>query len=342
MKRILVLSVSLLFLFSCELTVNEDITSQYLVDGMANSNLDVYLQNNQVFRYKGKPGIVTIPVGNPDLSDYESCFVLYVSKGSDPLNAVSKVIVKLDGLEVLSNDFSIGPSIYDFEICDLTPVSVMTVEVKGEPGSYIEIWIEGKKKCFECGDILIDERDGHEYKTVKIGNQCWMAENLNYNEGISSTTYDNDPSYAEKYGRMYTWDVALNVCPTGWHLPSHDEWKDLERYLGMSESELDIFDIFRGTDEGGKLKEAGNENWIAPNLGATNETGFTALPGGYYSLGESRFLDIGSLTFFWSSSLRPPYDYQPAVARGLGTDYGGINLADAPKSVWYYVRCMKD
>jgi hypothetical protein len=82
MKRFLLFIVGMSFLFSCDLTINEDITSQYLIDGMADGNLDLYLQGTQIFRFVGKPGVETIQIGNSDLSKYESCFILHVTTGT--------------------------------------------------------------------------------------------------------------------------------------------------------------------------------------------------------------------------------------------------------------------
>lgn len=147
MKRIILFIIGLLILYSCELTIKDDITSDYLIEGIANNNLDVYLQNNQIFRYKGKPGEVTIPIGNPDLSQYEPCFVLYVATGTTQETIVSSAIIKIDGIQVLNtSDFSKNGGQFTFEVCDITPTSEITVEVRGEPGSYIDIWIEGKLK----------------------------------------------------------------------------------------------------------------------------------------------------------------------------------------------------
>ncbi|MFN8240280.1 MAG: hypothetical protein U0X39_05945 [Bacteroidales bacterium] len=124
-------------------SVKDEVTADYLVAG----NLDVYLQNNQVFRYKGRPGIVTIPLGNPDLSAFEPCFVLHVATGSTSSTIVSSAIIELDGLEVLNtSDFSKNGGQWTFEICNLNSNSVLIVEVRGQPGSYLDIWIEGKLK----------------------------------------------------------------------------------------------------------------------------------------------------------------------------------------------------
>jgi hypothetical protein len=148
MKRILLFLVGVSLLLSCEensslTTINTKITSDYLLNG----TLDVYLSNNQVFRYKGKPGIVSIPIGNADITKYENCFVLHVATGTTKETTVSSAIIKLDDLEVLNtSDFSKNMGQHTFEVCNLTPTSVITVEVRGEPGSYIDVWIEGKLK----------------------------------------------------------------------------------------------------------------------------------------------------------------------------------------------------
>ena len=85
--------------------------------------------------------------------------------------------------------------------------------------------------CDEAENVLKDPRDGKKYKTVKIGNQTWMAENLNY-EIADSYCYNNDTSNCDKYGRLYTRDAALKACPAGWHLPSMDEFKTLIETVG--------------------------------------------------------------------------------------------------------------
>ena len=113
---------------------------------------------------------------------------------------------------------------------------------------------ENQNIAQDKGDFK-DARDGNIYKWVKIGNQVWMAENLNCNTS-NSWWYNNSSENGDVYGRLYTWDAALTACPDGWHLPSNKEWKTMEMALGMSQSEADNTGL-RGTYEGGKMKETG-------------------------------------------------------------------------------------
>lgn len=134
---------------------------------------------------------------------------------------------------------------------------------------------------------VVRDYDGNTYRTVRIGNQTWMAENLrstHYSDGtpIRYMDYDGDSSSARTFGRLYAWAVAMNgaassasnpsgvrgACPAGWHLPSGAEWQQLADFLGG------------GAVAGGKLKAAGSSLWDSPNTGATDESGFSALPAG--------------------------------------------------------------
>ena len=158
--------------------------------------------------------------------------------------------------------------------------------------------------------------DGNIYKTVRIGTQLWITENLKvtkYNDGTgipyvtdnaswgSLTTpgycwYNNDEGNKAIYGTLYNFYAAstVNLCPTGWHVPTDDEWTTLSDYLGGR------------TIAGGKLKEAGTAHWNSPNTGATNETGFTALPAGYRMPGGA-FSSMGASNIIWSSSVYDTY-----------------------------------
>jgi uncharacterized protein (TIGR02145 family) len=149
-------------------------------------------------------------------------------------------------------------------------------------------------------NTLTDSRDGQIYKTVKIGDQVWMDENLNYYTPTGSWYFNNDSiKYAELYGRQYNWNTMMNgenqsneapsgvqgICPNGWHIPSDAEWLILVDY--MATLSLHAAD----------LKESGNEHW-KPGYEGTNSTGFTALPSGYMAGSDSWYM--GSIAYFHS------------------------------------------
>ncbi len=184
---------------------------------------------------------------------------------------------------------------------------------------------------------FVDPRDGKVYKTVTIGTQVWMAENLNYDtlNGTGSWYYNNNSAYAE-YGRLYNWETAMKVAPPGWHLPSDDEWKTLELYLGMSQQQVDGTG-WRGTDEGNKLKESGNTHWNSPSVG-TNSSGFTALPGGY-RINFGAFYNIGELGNFYSSTKGGSNPWY----RGIYWNESRINRLNNDDGVAAFsVRCIKN
>ena len=168
--------------------------------------------------------------------------------------------------------------------------------------------------AFICGAQTVTDADGNLYHTVIIGSQIWTGENLKtttYNDGTSIPYvtddtvwhslmtpaycwYNNDTSYKNTYGALYNWYAANTgkLCPTGWHVPSSDEWRTLVNFLGGENF------------AGGKLKEAGFEHWKDPNTGATDSVGFTALPGGGRDgyLYPAEFWSMGEYGFWWSST----------------------------------------
>jgi len=204
-----------------------------------------------------------------------------------------------------------------------------------------------------------DTRDGIVYQTVTIGNQVWMAENLRYLPGVagpgtaSVTTpcyyvygYDGTDVNAAKatsnytnYGVLYNWPAAMagsassttnpsgvrGVCPAGWHLPSDAEWTQLTDYLGG----LSI--------AGGKIKESGTTHWASPNTGATNEAGFTALPGGFRS-SSNNFADTGKYGYWWSATEN---DANKAWLLYLYFDIKAYR-DNYTKELGFSVRCIKD
>jgi uncharacterized protein (TIGR02145 family) len=127
------------------------------------------------------------------------------------------------------------------------------------------------------------------------------------------------------------------ICPYGWHLPTDTEWKTLEIELGMSSSDAHNSG-WRGTDEGGKLKETGTTHWSSPNTGATNSSGFTALPGGYRNSG-SAFINLTYLAYFWSSS---EHEIGEAWYRRLINTNAQVFRDNDDMLSGYSVRCVKD
>ncbi len=198
---------------------------------------------------------------------------------------------------------------------------------------------------------------GQSYNTVQIGTQCWMAKNLNIgtridgsgnqtnNSTIEKYCYGDNTSNCDTYGGLYQWDEMMQyvttagtqgICPTGWHLPTDAEWKTMEMHLGMSQDQADATG-WRGTDEGGKLKETGTTHWASPNTGATNTSGFTGLPGGYrYTNGS--FTDLTFYAYFWSSS----ENGSDAWYRGLSFGSAQVGRYDYDKAYGFSVRCVRD
>ncbi|MCK4346591.1 MAG: hypothetical protein KAX05_15005 [Bacteroidales bacterium] len=189
---------------------------------------------------------------------------------------------------------------------------------------------------WQAGKDWIDTRDGKHYKTVRIGNQIWMAENLNYITDSGSWNYFNEECLGEVFGRLYSWETACKSCPEGWHLPTDDEWIELEIYIGIHPKSAH-YDGYRGNDEGGKLKEVGFDHWYPPNKGATDEYGFTALPAGCYW--EPYFHFLIDRAYFWTStedSISQPW------TRCLSSSGSDIGRYPDYKESGLSVRCIKD
>jgi len=186
-----------------------------------------------------------------------------------------------------------------------------------------------------------DSRDGKTYRTVKIGNQMWMAENLNYKTG-KSVCYDKKKSNCQKYGRLYDWNTAMKACPAGWHLPSDKEWTALTDFVG-------------GVDTAGtKLKSKTGWSTNKGYKATTDDYGFSALPGGYgyggifyygftlpggFRWSDGSFRNAGDYGNWWSAT---EYGASDAWSRGMYCydDYVYRYIYD--KTGLYSVRCLRD
>jgi uncharacterized protein (TIGR02145 family) len=170
-----------------------------------------------------------------------------------------------------------------------------------------------------------DSRDGKTYKTVVIGTQIWMAENLAYKASSGCWAYNNDTNNVATYGYLYNWETAKIVCPAGWHLPTDDEWVTLINYLDGEKV------------AGGKLKST--TGWDSPNTGATNESGFTALPAGCYH--DDSFYVLGMYADFWTATVYTEKEKDAWYWFVYSGTKQALHLF-MPKSHSFSVRCVKD
>ncbi|MBN2213263.1 MAG: T9SS type A sorting domain-containing protein [Bacteroidales bacterium] len=205
---------------------------------------------------------------------------------------------KFDTVKLVMRETPTLPTVTDYEYCLGKEVPIL--EAIGENIKWYQNLPEKE---------FTDSRDNHEYKMVRIGNQVWMAENLDYGKQIfgSEESTDNgiiekyyindDPTMGSQYGGLYQWEELMGytnkentqgICPNGWEVPSNKDWMQLETYLGMNQAEAATICELRGTDQGGQLKAGGS-------------SGFNALMGGKRTP-EGTFEAEGTYTTFWNSS----------------------------------------
>ncbi|MBW6492799.1 MAG: fibrobacter succinogenes major paralogous domain-containing protein [Lentimicrobium sp.] len=258
------------------------------------------------------------------------------SRGETPTIADSKTT---DG---------VGVSNFASTLTDLTPNTTYHVRAYATNNKGTGY---GELKSFltlPAGETVTDI-DGNVYKTVVIGTQTWMAENLKttkYRNGdqIPNVTdgtawgnlstgaygnYNNDLNNSTTFGRLYNWyaiNDSRNICPVGWHIPTNAEWQILEAFLGGVSA------------AGGKLKEAGITHWSSPNTGANNESGFTGLPGGIRGVFGS-YSNKGDYGYFWTATENSSWY---AWNRYLYTFGNEVTISSEDKRSGLSVRCIKD
>lgn len=209
----------------------------------------------------------------------------------------------------------------------------------------------------------VTDIDGNEYKTITIGTQTWMAENLrvtHYQNGdpipnvkdnvvwsqLSTGAYcsfnntKNLDSIAT-FGYLYNWFTCVderNLCPDGWHVPSDEEWTTLVTYLDNGDNEFDPNGTGTNGLVGGRMKEAGTTHWAIPNQG-DNSSGFTALPSGSREYSDGFFYNTQRRCFYWSTS---KFSNIGSFERSMSANYTSIVRQVLPNGNGMAVRCIKD
>jgi len=191
-------------------------------------------------------------------------------------------------------------------------------------------------------DTFTDPRDGKVYKTVQIGNQFWMAENLAY--PLGGIYYEDKPIYGKKYRMLYNWETAMKICPDGWHLPSQKEWETLIAFAGGKDI-VEHFENFRSMHSGYaegqiavKLKAKSGWNPEEGKSGnGTDDFGFAALPGGF-GMSSGKFMHAGCYGNWWSSSINGAWAYIYSISNRNSIGYH----SGSKKLQFCSVRCIKN
>jgi uncharacterized protein (TIGR02145 family) len=193
-----------------------------------------------------------------------------------------------------------------------------------------DVTVYGQERSFTtkefdfCEDIatFTDARDGKTYRLITVGSQVWMGDNLNFNMP-GSWCYDGLASNCEQFGRLYTYQMALNACPSGWHLPTDTEWSQLVAAVAPS--------------PGGKLKS--KEFWSSPNTGAVNSVCFSGVPGGYRNSENEQFNTTGFFGYWWSATADGT-DF--AICRSMTFNSTAVERLTLKKADGLSIRCVKN
>lgn len=300
--------------------------------------------------YSGNAG--DLSTGNWTLDEFTNTLMMWDSQ--DNRDTLIVVMVNDSILELQLSEYLSSILFELIELIESIDEEETTISFDDLDNTAV-IWVyksEGEIVGEEEPTSFSDSRDGQVYQTVKIGSQTWMAENLKYLPEVyppiqpygSSTEnryyvydYTGGNVAAAKatqnykdYGVLYNWPAALNACPAGWKLPSYEDWEVLQEYLGGQ------------LVAGGKMKETGYAHWLSPNTNGSNESGFTALPGGFrhQTVGnvDAGFLTINETGYWWSST---QYDTETAWRRDISYNMYDLALHNYQKEHGYSVRCMK-
>jgi uncharacterized protein (TIGR02145 family) len=266
--------------------------------------------------------------------------VIKLSADSAGPSSSSAVVARLSSSSVvgLSSSAGLGSSSSETETGDLSSSSSEAEVVEDSSSSDGEISssseaVSSSSEVAACVDGAGSPvaHGGKTYKTVKIGCQTWMAENLNYSTASGSECYGDEPAKCEEYGRLYTWAAATGVglCPSGWHLPSDADWDALMEYIETKNGGT-YNPATNATVAGRHLKA--KSGWLSGN--GEDTYGFAALPGGYHG---NNFTYIEENGYWWSST----ESGNDALRRSMSST-ASVVRATSPKTNLLSVRCVKE
>ncbi|MFC2097835.1 FISUMP domain-containing protein [Bacteroidota bacterium] len=323
----------------------EKITSNlYLIPGSYTINMEVKdsegLSSNirrtiEVSTANGAPAApsILLPLHNSEMNDtFLKLSWKCVDPEGDPLKFDIYFGLESDP-ELLVTDWD--STTYQPEVLSVDNVYYWKIVAKDNQNNTTEsnVW------SFTTGMQQYDKRDGRIYETVKIGNQYWIATNLDFETASGSMYYNNDTAIGNIYGRLYNWDAASVACINGWHLPSDEEWMILEKYAGMPDEWAERLGL-RGGVAGKRLKST--SLWTTSeeyeNAVGTDEYGFNVLPAGSYWV-DKYFEGLEYTSRFWTSTEKHEvYSYY----RVFNYYTGGIVRTYNVKTDGYSVRCIRD
>lgn len=341
------------------LIVNQYVSFKFSILADSITGKTVYSEVHNVFT--NQFGVVSLEIGNSNVNSGVFADINWANGNSflqielDEAGGTNYVSMGTTQLISVPYAFEADEAAHARSL-SLTGVNGREYEVRLDENENIVI-----SMIWSCGDTLTDPYDDQTYGTVQIGNQCWMAKNINIGTRIESTNnmlnnatiekycYDNIESNCEVWGGLYQWSEIMEydtipstqgICPSGWHLPSDEEWKILE---GTVDSQYDLGDPIwdsigdRGLNAGGVLKEEGTLHWVGPNTGATDTFGFTALPAGSRNT-NATFPGLQIYGRFWTSSQSSTFAYR----RVLSAVNAKITRDTTNKLYGLSVRCIKD
>lgn len=320
--------------------------TKYYIRAYATNSSGTQYGNELNFTTVSLPTVITFSVSNVTSNSATSGGNV-TNDGGTPVTARG-VCWNTSGNPSINNEYTINGS-------GIGTFNSSIVELESNTTYYLRAYATnssgtgyGTQQSFKTNATVTDI-DGNIYNTVQIGTQLWMSENLkvtHYNDGSSIPnasdngvwtslssgafcSYNNEENNVIVYGRLYNFfavNDAHKLCPIGWHVPSDDEWTVMTTYLGG----INI--------AGGKMKETGITHWSNPNAGATNESGFTALPGGYRSYYWGTFNDMGNLCGFWSSTI----DVNNVNVWSRILEYNNVSIRRdySYTTDGFYVRCI--